>query len=339
MYPHTIAEIPMLITTSWENIHELFKARSCLENLLQKLCQIGIVLLTLILCLPLQGFAAWHTLQTPHFILHYQPVDEHIARVLAEQAASIYDGVTGDLGYAPRGTVYVYLCPDPECFRQQQPSSVKLPKWAVGVAYPTLSRIVMRSVLAPDEHGTIRPVETFKHEFAHIALEQALEEQGGAPRWLSEGFSMYEAGQWTLHGQRTLEEVTLRDAFIPLTRLTTAFPVDEEQARIAYTQSYSLVSFMFRQYGKYDFQEFIANLRDGLDTDTALLYATGRSLNSLEQEWQDSLKRQPFWFTYFWHSGTFWFLISLIFLLAYLIKSWKARQIKKQWEQEETEEI
>lgn len=235
----------------------------------------------------------------------------------------------------PERKILVYLCPTPECFSQQQPSHVKLPEWAVGVAYPGLSRIVMRSALTASERGVVQPVEILKHEFAHIALEQALAEQGGAPRWLSEGFSMYEANQWTLHGQRVLEEAVLRDTFLPLTLLTTTFPANEEHARIAYAQSLSLVTFMFQAYGKYDFQEFIEYLREGMDTDTALLYATGRSLNSVEQEWRESLGKRPFWLTYLTHNGFFWFLLSLTFLLAYLIKRWKMKQIQQQWEMEE----
>jgi hypothetical protein len=271
-------------------------------------------------------------------VFHYQPVDTPVARVLVEQADTIYATITEDAGYSPQRTVYVYLCPTPQCFQQLHPGNTPLPTWAVGVAYPALNRIVVRSALTADEggpSGTIRPVEIFQHEFAHIVLEQALADQGGAPRWLSEGFSMYEASQWTLYGQRTIEEVTLRNTFLPLIFLTTHFPADEDTAHVAYAQSYSIVAFMFRTYGKYAFQDFIDNLRNGMDTNSALLYATGRSLKSLEQEWQEALKMRYSWWMYVMRYGGFWFGLSLLFLLVYAVKLWKMRRIQARWDEEE----
>ena len=82
-------------------------------------------------------------------------------------------------------------------------------------------------------------------------------------------------------------------------------------------------------------QDFIDNLRDGMDTNSALLYATGRSLKSLEQEWQEALKMRYSWWMYVMRYGGFWFGLSLLFLLAYAMKLWKMRRIQAQWDEEE----
>ncbi len=295
-----------------------------------------IIVFSAILCSPSSVLASWETLQLPHFFIHYQASDDRVAQALAKQVNSIYQTITGDVGYTPQQKIFVYLCPTPECFHQKQPTRVKLPEWAVGVAYPALNRIVMRSRLTFREKGYIKPVEIFKHEFAHIVLEQALEKRGGAPRWLSEGFSMYQAKQWTIYGQRTIEEVTLRDAFIPLTMLTTAFPSDEEAARIAYAQSFSLVAFMLKEYGRPVFHKFIENLREGMDTNTALVYSAGVNLKRLELEWQAYLKKRHSWFSYLTNIGLLWFVLSVGFVIIYLIKRYKMKRIQERWEEEET---
>ena len=279
---------------------------------------------------------AWETLQLPHFYIHYQPIDRRIAYKLADQADNIYQTITEDVGYTPKRKIAVYLCPTPECFHQKQPSSFNLPEWAAGVAYPALNRIVMRSALTiKEKRGFIKPVEIFKHEFAHIVLEQALAKRGGAPRWLSEGFSMYQAKQWTVYGQRTIEEVTLRNNFIPLTVLTTTFPSDEKAARIAYAQSFSLVAFLLNNYGRPVFHKFINNLKEGLDTNTALIYSAGVNLKRLELEWQASLKKRYSWISYLANIGLFWFVLSVGFVIIYLIKRQRAKQIQEQWEEED----
>ncbi|GAK60205.1 hypothetical protein U27_00096 [Candidatus Vecturithrix granuli] len=281
--------------------------------------------------------SSWQTLQLSRFYLHYQPVDTRIAEMIAAQVDGMYQTITTDVGYLPRQKITVYLCPTLECFQQQQPSSVKLPDWAVGVAYPALSRMIVRSALTRKEKGQIKPLEIFKHELAHIVLEQALAANGGAPRWLSEGFSMYHARQWTIYGQRTITEVTLKNAFIPLSILTTSFPADENAARIAYSQSFSLVAFLLNdeRYGRRVFHKFINNLKQGMDANSALLSAAGVNLERLEAEWRASLKDRYSWFNYLTEIGLFWFLLSLGFFVIYLIKRQKVKHIQEQWKEEE----
>jgi hypothetical protein len=312
-------------------------------NLLHRPSFVQLSRIFIILCLslsfPSSGYAEWQTRAVSQFILHYQTVDASVARAITRDAEDIYQRLTDLVSYTPPATIYVYLCPTSGCFHQHHPGNTALPDWAVGVAYPQLNRIVMRTHLGVEEGGHIRPVEVFQHELAHIVLEQALSAQGGAPRWLSEGFSMYAAAQWTTHGQRTLEETALRDAFLPLTVLTTSFPADEEAAHMAYAQSFSIVSFLIKTYGKYAFQDLILNLRDGMDTNSALLHATGRSLKSVEQEWQEALRRRYSWWMYAVRYGGIWFVLSVLFLIAYAIKRVKMRRIRAQWEIEEAWEV
>ena len=282
---------------------------------------------------------SWKNLSTEHFYFHYQPLDRRIAHQLHKKSDAIYQTITDDVAYTPKRKIVVYLCPDFDCFRHQQPSFRKAPQWAVGLAYPQLNRIVMRSALKPEEGGRIKPLEIFKHELAHIVLEQALAGRGGAPRWLSEGFSMYHARQWTVHGQRTIEEVTLGKNFIPLSFLTANFPSDERTARIAYAQSFSVVAFLFHDYDRIFFQRFIQALKRGLDTDSALRESFGMSVQQLELRWQTALRKRYTWLGYVSNSGLFWFMLSLIFLLAYLLKRRQVRRIQQRWEEEEDVEI
>ncbi len=296
-------------------------------------------MLCLLFCiswLPKPAFS-WEVLKTPHFYIHYQPLDQAIARRLAEQAGTIYTTITEDLAFHPGQPTALYLCPTPACFAHKQPASVRLPDWAVGVAYPALNRIVMRSALTPQEQGRIHPVEIFTHEFAHIVLEQALASHGGAPRWLSEGFSMYHARQWTISGQRILDDVVLRDRFIPLAILTKSFPSDEDAARIAYIQSFSLVNFLLNdeRYGRPVFQTFISNLQQGMETNTALLNAAGVSVKRLEHEWQSALQQQTSWLRYLSQRGLFWFVLSLSVIILYVVKYFKMKRIHARWEHEE----
>ncbi|PID58283.1 hypothetical protein CSB45_04240 [candidate division KSB3 bacterium] len=281
---------------------------------------------------------AWEHVITKHFYIHYQPVDRRIAQQLSQESDAIHQHISKDIGYRSTRRTAVYLCPDVECFERQQPGSQKAPRWAVGLAYPQLNRIVMRTAVTAKEGGQIKPLEIFTHETAHIILEQALAERGGAPRWLSEGFSMLHARQWTIHRQQTIAEVTLRKRFIPLRLLTVSFPADERSARIAYAQSFSLVSFLLHHSNRQLFPEFIAALKRGMDTDTALRASFGISLKTLEHDWQASLAERYSCFEYLSNSALLWFVLSLIVISAYLMKCRQAKRIQEAWEEDEAEE-
>ena len=298
----------------------------------------GIVLGVWLGMLPAAHAAAvWQTRSVPHFYFVYQLRDAALIETLAAESDAIYQQITADVGYAPARKITVYFCPTADEFRQKQPAGVTLPDWAVGVAYPALHRIVMRSAVTSPARERLVPRDVFQHEFAHIVLEQALASSGGAPRWLSEGFAMYHAKEWRLTGQQTLAEVALRDAFLPLAVLTTSFPADETAARLAYAQSFSLVAFFLHDFGRPTFHRFLNYLQSGLDTNTALRAATGLDLKHFEIKWQRALRKRTSWLTYLSERGLFYFLLSLVVLLAYVVKQWKAKRLQQRWEDEEAQ--
>ena len=73
-----------------------------------------------------------------------------------------------------------------------------------------------------------------------------------------------------------------------------------------------------------------------MDTNAALFYSTGRDLNQLEREWQTYLKKRYTWFSYLINNiGLFWFILSVSFVIIYLVKRYKMKRIQEQWEEDE----
>ena len=76
-----------------------------------------------------------------------------------------------------------------------------------------------------------------------------------------------------------------------------------------------------------------------MDTNAALFYSTGRDLTQLEREWQASLKKRYTWFSYLiTNIGLLWFVLSVGFVLIYLVKRHKMKRIQERWEEEEARE-
>src|SRR5690606_8616859 len=87
--------------------------------------------------------------------------------------------------------VVVYLAPDEVRFDSL--TGGRTPEWGAGVAMPQLGIIVIPGYVS-SRAGTHELPQILRHELAHVALQRHL---GDAlvPRWFTEGYATWSAGQ------------------------------------------------------------------------------------------------------------------------------------------------
>ncbi len=122
------------------------------------------------------------------------------------------------------------------------------PAYASAVALPGL-RLVLLSMRAPvSEEGTNLP-ELFRHELAHIALDDgggleapraALGFQRRVSRCMPSNEDPYDRLQ-------ALTGATLSKSLVPLRDLDQSFPADHYEVSIAYAESADFVRYLLRQ--------------------------------------------------------------------------------------------
>jgi len=290
-------------------------------------------LLSLILALPaLLPAASWLELRSPHFILRYQAPEQKMAAFLLKKAEETREAIEQAIGSIPPSPCLIYLAPTWEAFQRAQPAGGP-PSWSVGMAYPALNLIILRSPRGM-RGGTMDIEEVLQHEYTHLALATALKGHE-APQWLDEGFAMLQSRGWNLSWTYALSRGVLTKKLIPLEELVDGFPVDQYQAELAYAQSFSFVSYIKTELGPQALPRLIKGLSYGLDAETALRQATGLGLRDLERRWKEELKRRYSWIPILTSVFSLWFLASLLFLLSYWLKRRRAKRILEKWEQEE----
>jgi hypothetical protein len=276
--------------------------------------------------------ASWLELRSPHFIMRYQEPEHKMASFLLQRAEETREATSQTIGYTPPSPCLIYLAPSWETFQEVQPRG-EPPSWSVGTAYPRLNLICLRSPRGITGCG-IDIEEVLRHEYAHLALATAL--QGNeAPQWLNEGFAMLQSRGWTLSWTYIMSGGVLSKSLIPLEELADSFPLDEHQAKLAYAEGFSFVSYIKQEFGSAALPRFISGLSHGLDTETALRRATGLGLKDLERRWKEELRRRFSWIPIVTSFFSLWFLATLLFLLSYLLKRRKAKMIREKWELEE----
>jgi hypothetical protein len=273
------------------------------------------------------------TIATSHFVFYFHEKEQGLAGSLAAQAERMRGEIVEDLGLDFNEVTTVYLAHSLRDYVEIQPRGW-VPTWSAAVAYPSLNLIIMKSPgVIKGSHIDLAKV--FKHELTHIAVGMAFRGREEVPRWLDEGLAMYESREWSFSRVSTMTKAVLTDSLIPLSEITSSFPVEAARAELAYSQSFYLISFLVSKFGREDFHRFIREYTRGGDLRKVLLKVYGIGWDDFEEEWKGYLRLRFSWIPILTSTTTLWFLITLVFILGYARKKRAQRMLYEQWEQED----
>jgi len=275
----------------------------------------------------------WRRIETLHFLVEYTKPDAGIARTLADRVDGVAAEVATETGWEPDKKVRVILSPDTARFRQAIPGYPPAPYWAQGLAYPREYAIVLKS---PRIVPGMNLLSVFIHEYTHILLGTRYH-SGRIPVWLNEGLAMHLAGEWSWSRNAHMMHAVLGNRLIPLRELERGFPSDKERARIAYAQSYYVIVFLRTEYGTEALRDFLKYYVRGFTFEESLYRATGMRYDELEREWMSFIRFRFSWFPLLTSAGTLWFVMVVLFLVAYVRHKRRTLRKLEAWKQEETE--
>ena len=275
-----------------------------------------IMLVLVLVLLPLPASAARVTETRGSFEFSYPEAMRESLNGLLDSAETTRRRIAADLGTEGPARIEVRVAGSLDEFALLQPSGVRLPIWAVGVAYPRSNLMVLNH--GRTAAGTIAETEqVFAHELSHLMLSHAVGFRR-VPRWFDEGLAVREAGEWSYWSSRGLIAPALSDNLIPLRRLSSSFPGERGSAHLAYAQSVEFVSFLLEEYGQERFQRLLAMLRGGQPFFESLQEVTGHRVRDLEKQWASHLKMRFSWLPLLTSTSVVWFLGAVVFLAAYV---------------------
>lgn len=217
-----------------------------------------------------------------------QNTAEEIAKVYPEIRAVVEKTFGWDFSIRPS----VLLMADTKRFHQMAPH----PR-TVAFAVPKKQMIVMDYSKMSGHPFSLET--TLKHEMCHLLLHHHIKGEL-LPRWLNEGVSQW-ASDWIgdiIWDQKRslLNKAALRGTFIPLDLLKLGFPADDEALQLAYEQSKGFVSHILSEYGRDGVLKVLGHMKQGESVESAFQLAFSKSLDRLEREWRQSLKKNTAWF-------------------------------------------
>lgn len=216
-----------------------------------------------------------------------------------------------------------------------QKDYINLPAWVAAYALPPEHRIIIRYKNV-GSYPYLELKGVVKHELSHVYLWYICNlNHVTVPKWFDEGLAMYIEKKWGLDDYYQVAMGALRARPIPIRNLMYAFPQDEYEVKIAYVESFSLVSYMVEVYGQKFLSDLLSKLSQGQDFFETVNALTGSTMDQIAENWQNDIFRYYRWIPIFASTGFLWIIITLFTLWLYMRKRRRNKRIMERWEEDE----
>lgn len=209
----------------------------------------------------------------------------------------------------------------------------RAPEWGAGIAWPDEKRIVLPAYVSG--RGNLGALPTvLRHEIAHVVLHDRVH-PSAVPRWFSEGYATWAAGQLDLEAGWILRVAFVTGRAPPLDSIVLGWPRSAADARVAYLLSASAVGWLHDRGGDRVLGLFIERWRTSGDFEAALRNTYGLTTGQLERYWGRSVRRRYGWLLFFAQASVAWAILSVFVIALVLIR--RRRDRKKLAELKRTE--
>jgi len=213
----------------------------------------------------------------------FYSADRRLAESLAEQVVSgdSFPGLP-----KPRKRVLIAIAPDRQRFHDWVGPAA--PEWGAAVAFPESSRIVLQGSAAPSDAGD--PMETLRHELAHLALHEALGDL--PPRWFDEGYASVAAHEWRREDAMAANLGLAWRGMPTLDDLERQFEGGSTSAQEAYALAYRAVTDLGELGGADGLAPLLAKWKRVGSFERAVRGTYGITATEFEQRWRDKTRRR-----------------------------------------------
>jgi hypothetical protein len=156
--------------------------------------------------------------------------------------------------------------------------------WIGGLAYTGLDLVVAQiaATSGAREIGRMIP-----HEVSHLLLYRATENPyNSPPSWLDEGLAIYNQDTPDSRLVGRLNDAVEDGELMPIPALNGGFPLDSNQALLAYAESESIVEFIIVEFGDDTMARLIAVFREAVSYDDAIERSLGISIEEFDAAWK-----------------------------------------------------
>lgn len=269
----------------------------------------------------LQAQALPASLQQGALRFEFQPRVERLARELARNAGDVpFPGIPDRLLHAAPTTIRIAA--DEAEFRALTGRGT--PAWGAGIAIPDSAVIVLPGY--GSERGAVTNLRAvLRHELAHILLQRRLGD-AHVPRWFTEGYATWSAGQLDQDAGWLLRVAFVFDRAPPLDSLELGWPAGATDARVAYLLSATAVQYLWSLGNEETFTRFLDSWHAQQSIEPALRGVYRLSSPQLERLWKRDVRRRYGWLVFVTHGTVITLLLTAIATGLFVIRRRRDRR-------------
>jgi hypothetical protein len=221
----------------------------------------------------------WKKISSNNLTIFWYEGDENFADEAMQWSMKALDKLADDTGARLEQPIQIFLYADSQDLLQ---SMIFPREWTGGVAHIEYNKITI--IMSDLQEWSINALA---HELGHLATHQITFSPYGVdlPLWLDEGLAMYAQFTQESYLQTLLKSALDYNALISLRTLCSPFSAISERAALSYAESYSVVEYLIKEYGRDKILDLLIAFKEGNTYDDALLQVYGFDLNGLESRW------------------------------------------------------
>ena len=228
----------------------------------------------------------WQIARSGQVTLYWYEGDLSYGQMAADVASNALEEIAADLEILPPENTSVYVYSSSNHLRSGLQVGGR--EWVGGHAHPSLSVVFV--AINPGGSAYLDMRRVIPHELTHVMLYRLLgDDYSSLPGWLNEGLAIRHESDPVPAYKKILQAAYRDDALLSLGTLCGTFPLDGNDAALAYSESGSVVDYIYARWGEEKMRNLLLTYADGATCGSGVQRALAIDLNRLQVDWQSDV--------------------------------------------------
>jgi len=269
----------------------------------------------------------WQYRSSVRFVIAYTATEQKLAAQVLDELQHQQQVLSEQLRFQPVHVITVFLCPTQAAF--DRITGGVIPHWGEAAADHLQWRIFLKAPGASSNSEL--DWQTLQHELAHLMLAE-LAEPNHLPRWFNEGAAILLAGETRHVDPLAISRAMTTNSLVTFDEIEALLSFPNEQAALAYSESYHAVKFLVRRYGAGAIKKYAEAFSTHADPRAAFRAAFGEDSWDFEIAYFDHLRQSFRWYLLVDDSLIWGGLILVLVIAGYFVTRWRNKKRVKEWE-------
>lgn len=234
----------------------------------------------------------WQKVSDDRIALYWYKGDKSFGQALFDQANKSIDVLQQDTAVTVDRQVQILIYGNHDDLMNAL--SVGAQEWTGGQNFPDYGVVVIGIDPGDLDWGERATTHELTHQIIHQKIRGPLGDLS-MPHWMDEGLAVYyeNPGQADPQFSGPLRRAIQNNTIVPIRTLSGSFPADPSAANLAYGESWSVVDFIIRHYGREKLAALLQAFKAGGYYDDVFQKVLGVDTDGLENEWRKDVGAQP----------------------------------------------